>query len=130
MNGGTDCASTVRALLKGESLTAFKSALQDARTDEEGTVAAITADHVKTAMEAVAQTVFPHCALEMQKLWMNRSMFKPRSLSARATSAAISRINNALPHFPGGSDTDKFSEITLVGMLEWSLPPLWRNSLT
>ena len=127
VNGGTDRSSTVRALLKGESLTAFESALQDARTDEDGTVAAITADHVKTAMEAVAQTVFPHRALETQKLWMNRSMFKPRSLSTRATSAAISRLNNALPHFPGGSDTDKFSEITLVGMLEWSLPPLWRE---
>ena len=127
VNGGTDRASTVRALLKGESLTAFETSLEEARTADDGTVAAITPEHVTTAMEAVAQTVFPHRALETQKLWMNRSMFKPRSLTTRATSAAISRINNALPHFPEGTDGDKFSEVTLVGMLEWSLPALWRE---
>ena len=68
VTGGTDRASTVCALLKGESLTAFKLALQEARTGENGTVAAITADHVTTDMAAVAQTVFPHRALETQKL--------------------------------------------------------------
>ena len=126
VNGGTDRASTVRALIRGESLTAFESSLQDARTKEDGTFNQITAEHVDTAMEAVAHTVFPHRALETQKLWMNRSMYKPRSLTTRATSA-FSRLNNALPHFPGGSEADKFSEEALVGMLEWSLPALWRE---
>ena len=84
----------------------------------------MTADHVNTAMNAVAQMVFPHRALETQKLWMNRCMVKPRHLSTRSTSAAISQINNALPHFPGATENDKFSEVTLVGMLEWSLPAM------
>ena len=43
MGGGTDRASTVRALVRGESLTAFEAALQTARTGgAEGVAAAIT----------------------------------------------------------------------------------------
>ena len=102
VTGGTDRASTVRALLRGESLTAFEAAVQEARTDGNGNQANLTADHVDTALEAVAQTVFPHRALETQKLWMTRCMYKPRSLTTRGTSAAISRINNALHIFLGG----------------------------
>ena len=126
MAGGTDRASTVRSLIRGESLTAFEAALDTARTTD-GVVAALTPEHVTTAMNAVAETVFPHRALEIQKLWMNRSMYKPRALTTRMTSAAVSRINNALPMFPNGVETSKFSEEELVVLLEWSLPPAWRE---
>jgi hypothetical protein len=36
MTGGTDRASTVRALVRGESAVAFETALQDARVTAEG----------------------------------------------------------------------------------------------
>ena len=36
VNGATDRALTVRALLRGKSVTAFKAALQEARTGEDG----------------------------------------------------------------------------------------------
>ena len=62
MNGGTDRASTVRALVRGESLTSFETALQDARTNEAGEELPITPDNVKMALDAVATTVFPHRA--------------------------------------------------------------------
>ena len=130
MNGGTDRASTVRALVRGESLTAFETALQTARTGDDGVEAAISPEHVTTSLNAVAETVFPHRALETQRLWMNRSMHKPRSMTTRMTLAAISRINNALPLFPAGTDASKFSETELVGLLEWSLPPQWRETFT
>ena len=126
MNGGTDCASTVRALVRGESLTSFETALQDARTNEAGEELPITPDNVKMALDAVATTVFPHRALEIQRLWMNRRMFKPVELTTRQTSAAINRLNNALPLFPGGSDVSKFTDNEIIGLLEWSLPPQWR----
>jgi hypothetical protein len=126
MNGGTDRASTVRALVRGESLTAFEAALQDARMNEAGEEQPITPVHVQQALEAVGTTVFPHRALEIQKLWMNRRMFKPSDLTTRKTSAAINRLNNSLPLFPGGSDASKFTETEIVGLLEWSLPPQWR----
>jgi hypothetical protein len=45
MTGGTDWASTVHAVVKGESGVSFETALQDARSDEEGVVVNnITAD--------------------------------------------------------------------------------------
>ena len=54
-------------------------------------------------------------------------MTKPKALSTRQTSAAISRLNNALPRFPKGNDDDKFTEAQLTTMLEWSLPAKWRE---
>ena len=57
---------------------------------------------------------------------MNRRMFKPAELTTRQTAAAINRLNNALPLFPGGSDDSKFTENEVVELLEWSLPPTWR----
>ena len=127
MGGGTDRASTVRALVRGESAVAFEAALQEARSDGEGELQAATIEHVEAALKSVAAVVFPHRALELQKLWMHKSMFKPRALSTRMTSAAISRINNALPVFPGATAEDKFNESDLIGLLEWSLPAKWRE---
>jgi hypothetical protein len=127
MTGGTDKASTVRALVRGESAVSFETALQEARTGNNGTVNPITAEHVETALRAVTASVFPYRALEIQRLWMNRRMFKPVELTTRQTAAAINRINNALPLFPTGSVDSKFSETEIIGLLEWSLPPAWRT---
>jgi len=127
MTGATDRTSTVRALVRGESGVSFETALQDARTDDQGVVQTITVEHVQTALKAVTASVFPHRALEIQKLWMNRKMFKPVELSTRQTAAAINQLNNALPLFPNGSDESKFSAAKIVGLLEWSLPPKWRT---
>ena len=123
---GSDRAATVRSLVKGESATAFETALQDTRVNEVGEDDPITDAGVEVALNAVATTVFPHRALEIQRLWMNRRMFKPAELSTRQTAAAINRLNNALPLFPGGSELSKFSESQVVELLEWSLPPTWR----
>jgi hypothetical protein len=127
MGGGMDRASTVRALIRGESLTAFEAALQLARTNSTGIEVAIMVDHVTTLLAAVADTVFPHGSLETQKIWMNRSIFKPRAMTTRITLAAISRINSTLPLFLTGTDASKFTDPELVGLLEWSLPPAWRE---
>ncbi len=127
VNGGTDRASTVRAVVRGESLTSFEAALQEARMDEAGLEQQITPEMVQEALEAVSTSVFPHRALEIRKLWMNRRMFKPAALTTGQTAAAINRLNNALPLFPMGSDASKFSDVELIGLLEWSLPPAWRT---
>jgi Tfp pilus assembly protein PilE len=76
---------------------------------------------VDAALTAIAITVFPHRALEIQRLWMTRG-------TTRKTAAAITRINNALPLFPGGTDASKFSNAEVIGLLEWSLPPSWRST--
>ena len=125
--GATDRMSTIRALVRGESGVTFDAALAAARLDAAGVEQVLTTDHVKTALDAVALSVFPHRALEVQKTWMNRRMFKPAELTTRQTSAAINRLNNALPLFPTGTEAAKFSTTEIIGLLEWSLPPAWRT---
>jgi hypothetical protein len=131
ITGGTDRASTARALLRGESLMSFEASLDEARRNEVDGVAGaplqIESEMVDTAMTAVATTVFPHRALEIQRLWMTRGMRKPYEMTTRKTAAAITWINNALPLFPGGTDTSNFSDAEVVGLLEWCLPPSWRT---
>ena len=94
--------------------------------EEDAALPAITEVHLDYALNAVAQEVFPHRALEIQKLWMSRGMKKPFKLSTRKTAAAITRLNNALPLFPGGTEADKFKEKEVVQLLEWCLPASWR----
>ena len=110
-----------------KGFTKIKTALQDTPENEVGEDDPITDAGVEVALNVVATTVFPHRALEIQRLWMNCRMFKPVELTTRQTSAvAINRLNNALPLFPGGSELSKFSESQVVELLEWSLPPTWR----
>jgi hypothetical protein len=71
--GGTDRASTARALLRGESLTSFEDSIEKARRNnnndkEDGAPLPIDAAMVEVALTAVATTVFPHRALEIQHL--------------------------------------------------------------
>ena len=126
MTGGTDRASTVRALVRGESAVAFETALQDCRVTAEGETVPISTEHVQESLKAVTETVFPHRALETQRLWMNRKMFKPVELTTRQMAASINCLNNALPFFPNATEASKFSEVELIGLLEWSLPVTWR----
>ena len=127
MTGGTDRASTVRALVRGESAIAFEATLADAMVDVDGVATRTTTDHVATALKAVTSTVFPFRALEMQRQWMQRKMHKPVDLSTRQMAAAINRLNNALPLFPLGSTESKFSDKEVLGLLEWSLPQAWQS---
>ena len=127
MTGGTDRASTVRALVRGESAIAFEATLAEAMGDVDGVATRTTTEHVATALQAVTSTVFPFWALEMQQQWMQCRMHKPADLSTRQMAAAINRLNNALPLFPLGSTESKFSEKEIVGLLEWLLPQAWRS---
>jgi hypothetical protein len=63
MTGGTDRASTVRALVRGASAVAFETAPQDSSVTTEGETVAINSDHVQQALKAVTNTVFPYRAL-------------------------------------------------------------------
>ena len=76
VNKVSDRSATVAAILKGDSLLAYESALAEARTDSTNLniTAPLAIDHIETALSAVADIVFPHRALEIQRLWMNRAM--------------------------------------------------------
>lgn len=126
VNRAADRVATVRSIVKGESLVAFEAALEEEQQGEDGGQQPLTIEKVQNSLDAVTKTIFPHRALEIQKLWMQRAMKKPFDLSTRSTAAAITRINNSLPLFPGGSEDSKFSKEEIVGLLEWSLPQAWR----
>ena len=131
ITGATDQLATVRSILRGESLTCFNAFIEDnsSYVNAAGVVTQVTLTvaGVLAGLHAVAETVFPFRALSNQKLWMRRGMKKPKELSFRKTAAAVGRLNNSLPLFPGGTDADKFSDEELVELLEWSIPQAWRT---
>jgi hypothetical protein len=81
-------------------------------------------------MDQVADGVFPHRALEIQKLWMHQGMRNAMDMSMRKTAAAITEINNSLLLIPDGTNGSKFTDQELVGLIEWSFPPNWARSST
>ena len=128
----TDQAATIAAILKGDSLTAFEVALEDARNPEDGLdneLEDMTLEHIEQSLRSVTEIVFPFRALETQKQWLTRYFKKPYDLSTQKTAAALSRLNNYLPSFPLGTPADKYSEQELVKLLEFSLPQRWRTAM-
>ena len=120
----TDQVNTVRMLVRGDSFTLFESYITEETAPSEANPDGLdlTTDMVKKGLEAVATDVFPHRALFFQKRWMEREMKKPRALTTRQTFAALVKINNALPLFPGGTDTSKYSDDELLKIMEFMLP--------
>jgi len=127
-----DRLATVRAILRGESLTCFNASIeeQQSSTDDVGVVTRVTTtnESILAGILAVAETVFPHRALAHQKIWMRRGMKKPKELSFRKTAAAVGRINSCLPMFPTGTVADIFSETDIIELLEWCIPQPWRKT--
>jgi hypothetical protein len=68
MTGGTDRASTVRALVRGGSAVAFETAFQYARTTEDGQISPISVENVNLSLNAVTETVFPHQPWKLSNL--------------------------------------------------------------
>jgi hypothetical protein len=128
VNIPTDMSNTVVAILKGDSLTAYKAAVEDLTVDPEYNtqVIPLTEDHVKLALLAVAETVFPFCALKTQKQWMSKHMKKPYDMTAKTMTNGMSKINNFLPYFPDAGVESKYSESDLIGILQFSVPDYYR----
>jgi hypothetical protein len=135
VNGPTDRAATVAAILKGDSITAFDAAMEDARVnpalvgEEDPVPLPMTLEHVDKSLRAVTDIVFPFRAMETQKQWMSRHMRKPYDLPMKNFEQAVSRINNYLPSFPNGTPNSKYNETELVELLECALPSSWRRTM-
>jgi hypothetical protein len=136
VNGATDRAATISAILKGDSLTAFDTAMEDARVnpdpeeDDEESAAPLdmTNEMVENCLRSVTETVFPFRSLETQKQWMLRYMKKPFDLSSKSMMTSLNRINNYLPSFPQANAASKFSDSEIIGLMEFALPPAWRKA--
>ena len=108
-------------------MTAFEASIEEAclsKEDEEPPD--INHTMITEALEAVSVDIFPHRALENQKLWMRRSIRKPKDMSFRKMASALTRMNAKLIRFPGADEDDLFSTGELLEILEWSLPSKWR----
>ena len=125
INGLTDRAAIVRAVLRDDALAQFATSLEAQR--KEAADNQLTVEMVEAALSAVSASVFPHRALENQKLWMRRHMKKPVGMSFRSLQAKVVQINQYLPAFPEASEEDKFGESELLGILEYALPSHWRQ---
>jgi hypothetical protein len=125
-----DRVASICTILRGDSLTGFEEKIQELSTSVDDTGETVTLDltdeTVEEGINAVAQMVFPFRALETQKQWMRRRMRKPKELSIRKTVAAVGRLNNSLPVFPNGKESDKFTPGEILEILEWSIPESWR----
>ena len=55
-------------------------------------------------------------------------MQNPKELSIPTTVAAVGRLNNSLPLFPNGKESDNiFTPGEILKILEWSIPEVWRT---
>ena len=125
INGPADRAGIVRAVLRDDALAQFETSMESQLELEANNQ--ITLVIVETALKAVSASVFPHRALENQKLWMRRHMKKPLSMSYRTLQAKVVQMNQYLPAFPDATEADRFSVQELLGILEYALPSHWRQ---
>jgi hypothetical protein len=131
LNNAQDKIANICTILRGDSLTGFEEKIQELTTSVDDTgetvTMEITDETVEDGLKAVAQMVFPFRALENPKQWMRRRMRKPKELSIRKYVAAVGRLNNSLPVFPNGKESDKFTPREILEILEWSIPKSWRT---
>jgi hypothetical protein len=130
INNAPDKVASICTILSRDLLTGFEVKIEELTTSIDDTGETVTIDltdeTVTEGLNAVAQMVFPFRALETQKQWMQCRMQKPKELLIWKTVAAVGRLNNSLPVFPNGKESDKFTPREILEILEWSIPESWR----
>jgi hypothetical protein len=81
---------------------------------------------IDDALISVAKNIFPHRALEIQKIWMRRAIRKPKDMPVCKLIVILTKMNNSLTRFPEADDEDKFEPSELLEIIGWSLPFEWR----
>ena len=129
LTSAQDRENIIRTILRGDSLTAFESSIQESRENVEdpgGQELPLTVEMINKALKAVSNDVFPHRALINQIRWMERRMRKPAGMGIRAFVAAVTQMNAKLIRFPGATKENQFTPESLVELLEFALPASWR----
>ncbi len=100
----------IEAILHKDSLIAYESHVLESRINVNDLAHPLphTIEVVNSALSAVSQDVFPHRALDMQKLWMKRHMKKPGNMGIWKFVAAVSIMNSKLICYVGATGTDLF----------------------
>jgi hypothetical protein len=131
LNTASDRQASVKTILREDALTAFEASIHEDLEPEENaaegaTAIQITTEMIDEALISVAKNIFPHRALEIQKIWMKRQVRKPKDMPVRKMIAIITKMNNSLARFPEADENDKFEAKELLEIIEWSLPNEWR----
>lgn len=128
LTSAQDRENIIRTILRGDSLTAFESSIQESRenVEEPGQPLPLTVEIIDKALKAVSHDVFPHRALSNQIRWMERRMRKPAGMGIRAFAASVTQMNAKLIRFPGATKEDLFKPERLVELVEYGLPASWR----
>ena len=129
----SDRQASVKTILREDALTAFEASIDEDLEPEEGApdnapVIQLSTEMIDDALISVSKNIFPHRALEIQKIWMRRQIKKPKSMPVRKMTAIITKMNNSLARFPEADESDKFKDKELLEIIEWSLPDEWRRA--
>jgi hypothetical protein len=121
----TDLLNTAMAILKGDGLTSYETAMEDNHTnlDDKSLLVPMTKQHIVDALLAVTNQIFPYCALETQKQWMSKYARKPYEIGAKQFVTSMSQINNYILFFPNAAVLSKYSKEELLNILEFAVPP-------
>ena len=125
MTSAADREASVKTILREDALTAFESSIDDSQPDDDED-RILDVAMIQKALNDVAKNIFPHRALEIQKLWMRRAVRKPKEMTIRKLVAVITKMNKSLARFPGASEDDKFEPDEILEIIEWALPVRWR----
>jgi hypothetical protein len=91
-----DMSNTAMAILKGDSLTSYETAMEDNRTnpDDESLRVPMTEQHIDNALLAVTSQIFPYCALETLKQWMSKYARKLLEVAVLRSKRNLLRIQS------------------------------------
>jgi hypothetical protein len=125
-----DMSNTQMAILKGDSLTLYETAMEDNRTtlDDKSLMVPMTEQHIDDALLAATNQIFPYCALKTQKQWMSKYARKLYKMGAKNFVMSMSRINNYISFFPNATVLLKYSKEELLNILEFAVLPHWRKA--
>jgi hypothetical protein len=89
----TDMSNTALAILKGDSLTSYGTAMEDNRTDPEdkSLMVPMTEQHIDNALLAVTNQIFHYCTLKTQKQLMSKYARKPYKMGGKQFVTSMSR---------------------------------------
>jgi hypothetical protein len=100
-----DREASINTILREDALTAFEASIDDSKAPEDAeddaTDLELDNDMIEAALTDVSKNIFPHRALEIQKLWMRRAVRKPKEMTVRKLVPIITKMNKSLTRFPG-----------------------------
>jgi hypothetical protein len=122
LTAASDRQASVKTILREDALTAFEASInEDLEPEDDAPDNApklgLTPTMIDDALISVAKNVFPHRALEIQKIWMRRAIRKPKDMPVRKLIAILTKMNNSLARFPEADEDDKFKKHVLLEII-------------